>query len=123
MASELRDMDNEVSALSRALAVRTLQLEMEFIYGCLEDEAMDITQGISAAAFMLFRYGGPRAIYGSCIWFLQMERRAQSTAILVPRMGSRIPSRASLQKPSGSSVPQPRYTPSFYSPWQMQMLQ
>ena len=56
MASELRDMDNEVSALSRALAVRTLQLEMEFIYGCLEDEALDITQGISAAAFMLFRY-------------------------------------------------------------------
>ena len=49
-------MDNEVSALSRALAVRTLQLEMEFIYGCLEDEAMDITQGTSAAAFMLFRY-------------------------------------------------------------------
>ncbi|KAK9821246.1 hypothetical protein WJX74_000565 [Apatococcus lobatus] len=57
MASELRDMDNEVSALSRALAVRTLQLEMEFIYGCLEDEAMDITQGTNAAAFMLFRQG------------------------------------------------------------------
>lgn len=42
IAAELRQMDNEVAALSRALAVRTLQLEMEFIYGCLEAEARDI---------------------------------------------------------------------------------
>jgi hypothetical protein len=42
LAAELRQMDNEVVALSRALAVRTLQLEMEFIHGCLEAEAMDI---------------------------------------------------------------------------------
>lgn len=42
IAAELRQMDNEVVALSRALAVRTLQLEMEFIHGCLEAEAMDI---------------------------------------------------------------------------------
>lgn len=42
MASELRDMDNDIAALSKALAVRTLQLEMEYAYGSLEDEARDI---------------------------------------------------------------------------------
>ncbi|PRW56758.1 LETM1 and EF-hand domain-containing anon- mitochondrial [Chlorella sorokiniana] len=42
MASELRDMDNDIAALSKALAVRTLQLEMEYIYGALEDEARDV---------------------------------------------------------------------------------
>lgn len=42
MASELRDMDNDIAALSKALAVRTLQLEMEYAYGSLEDEARDV---------------------------------------------------------------------------------
>ena len=50
MAAELRQMDNEVAAVSRALAVRTLQLEMEFIYGCLESEAIDVLGDPSAAA-------------------------------------------------------------------------
>lgn len=49
MAAELRQMDNEVAALSRALAVRTLQLEMEYIYGCLESEATDILGDPAAA--------------------------------------------------------------------------
>lgn len=48
IASELREMDNEVVALSRALAVRTLQLEMEFIYGCLEEESLDVIGDPSA---------------------------------------------------------------------------
>ncbi|KAL4443418.1 hypothetical protein ABPG75_011155 [Micractinium tetrahymenae] len=42
MASELREMDNDIAALSKALAVRTLQLEMEYAYGALEDEARDV---------------------------------------------------------------------------------
>jgi len=42
LAGELRTMDNEVAAVSRALAVRTLQLEMEYIYGALEEEARDV---------------------------------------------------------------------------------
>jgi LETM1-like protein len=50
MAAELRQMDNEVAAVSRALAVRTLQLEMEYIYGCLEGEVIDILGDPSAAA-------------------------------------------------------------------------
>lgn len=50
MAAELRQMDNEVAAVSRALAVRTLQLEMEYIYGCLEGEVVDILGDPSAAA-------------------------------------------------------------------------
>ena len=42
LASELRTMDNEVAAVSRALAVRTLQLEAEFVFAALEAEALDI---------------------------------------------------------------------------------
>ncbi|KAI3427991.1 hypothetical protein D9Q98_006379 [Chlorella vulgaris] len=42
LASELRDMDNAIAALSKALAVRTLQLEMEYVCGALEDEARDV---------------------------------------------------------------------------------
>ncbi|BDA41254.1 probable mitochondrial proton/calcium exchanger protein at C-terminar half [Coccomyxa sp. Obi] len=57
LAGELRDMDDEVGALSRALAIRTLQLELEYIYGCLEDEALDIGQGTQNPSFLLSRQG------------------------------------------------------------------
>lgn len=56
MASELRDMDEDVSSLSRTLAVRTLQLEMEYIFTCLEDEALDIAQDLKGAGYLLLRY-------------------------------------------------------------------
>lgn len=55
MASELRDMDEDVSSLSRTLAVRTLQLEMEYIFSCIEDEALDIAQDLKGAGFLLLR--------------------------------------------------------------------
>jgi hypothetical protein len=42
MAAELRDMDTDILTLTRTLAVATLQLEMEFIHGSLEDEVLDI---------------------------------------------------------------------------------
>ncbi|GBF97790.1 hypothetical protein Rsub_10215 [Raphidocelis subcapitata] len=42
LASQLKAMDAEVITLSRLLAVRTLQLEMEWVYRSLEDEALDI---------------------------------------------------------------------------------
>lgn len=45
----------KVGALSRALAVRTLQLELEYIYGCLEEEALDIGQGTQNPTFLLSR--------------------------------------------------------------------
>ena len=45
----------QVGALSRALAVRTLQLELEYIYGCLEEEALDIGQGTQNPTFLLSR--------------------------------------------------------------------
>lgn len=48
-------MDDEVGALSRALAIATLQLELEYIYGCLEDEALDIGQGTQNPSFLLSR--------------------------------------------------------------------
>ena len=35
-------MDDEVITLSRALAIRSLQLELEYIYKYLEDEALDV---------------------------------------------------------------------------------
>lgn len=56
MASELRDMDEDVSSLSRTLAVRTLQLEMEYIFSCIEDEALDIAQDLKGAGYLLLRY-------------------------------------------------------------------
>lgn len=43
VAIQLRSMDAEVIAISRLLAVRTLQLEMEYIYISLEDEAIDVS--------------------------------------------------------------------------------
>lgn len=55
MASEMRDLDEDVSSLSRTLAVRTLQLEMEYIYGCLEDEALDVAQDLKGAGYLLLR--------------------------------------------------------------------
>lgn len=44
-----------MGALSRGLAVRTLQLELEYIYGCLEEEALDIGQGTQNPTFLLSR--------------------------------------------------------------------
>lgn len=41
-AVQLKLMDEEVLRLSRLLAARTLQLEMEYIYRSLEEEALDI---------------------------------------------------------------------------------
>ncbi|GAX73890.1 hypothetical protein CEUSTIGMA_g1340.t1 [Chlamydomonas eustigma] len=43
MAIELKGLDADVFALSRLLAVRTLQLEMEYVYRSLEDEALDLS--------------------------------------------------------------------------------
>ena len=48
-------MPIQVAELSRALAVRTLQLQMEYVAGCLEDEALDIVQNTQNAGFLLFR--------------------------------------------------------------------
>lgn len=53
MAGELRDMDDRVAGLSRALAVRTLQLQMEYIYGCIEDEALDIAQSKNTGVLLI----------------------------------------------------------------------
>jgi len=45
IASELRQLDEQVTIVSRELAIRTLQLEMEWAFECLESEAMDILGG------------------------------------------------------------------------------
>jgi hypothetical protein len=50
LAAELRQMDNQVVVVSRALAVRTLQLELEFVAGCLEAEAVDVVGDPSVPA-------------------------------------------------------------------------
>ena len=60
MASEMRDLDEDVSSLSRTLAVRTLQLEMEYIYGCLEEEALDVAQDLQGAGYLLLRLMPPQ---------------------------------------------------------------
>lgn len=56
-ASELRSLDAAVQALTRAAALRSLQLEAEAAYGALEDEALDVAQGTQDAGFLLFRQG------------------------------------------------------------------
>ena len=56
-ASELRSLDAAVAALTRAAALRSLQLEAEAAYGALEDEALDVAQGTQDAGFLLFRQG------------------------------------------------------------------
>jgi len=43
LATELIELDARVLRVSRGLAVRTLQLQMEFIYQSLTDEVLDIT--------------------------------------------------------------------------------
>jgi hypothetical protein len=55
MAYELRNMDAEIDEITRSLAVRTLQREMVYVFGGLEDEALDIAQGTGAAGFLLLR--------------------------------------------------------------------
>ncbi|KAK9810635.1 hypothetical protein WJX73_006190 [Symbiochloris irregularis] len=57
LAAELRDMDLEVTELTRALAVRTLQLQMEYVAASLEDETLEIVQNTPNAGFLLFRQG------------------------------------------------------------------
>lgn len=42
MAGEVRDMDSKITSLTRTLAVATLQLELEFVYGSLEEEVLDV---------------------------------------------------------------------------------
>ena len=46
----------QVTTLSKELAVKTLQLEMEYIFGALEDEALDVAQDLEGAGFLLSRY-------------------------------------------------------------------
>lgn len=50
MAMQIRNLDADVSGLSRLLAVRTLQLQMEHAYRSLEDEALDVASGSMACA-------------------------------------------------------------------------
>jgi hypothetical protein len=61
LARELRGLDDTVDALSRLLALRSLQLEMEAVYGYLEDEALDVAQALGGAdadaGFLVFRQG------------------------------------------------------------------
>ncbi len=49
----------QVTELSKTLAVKTLQLEMEYIFAALEDEALDVAQGTEDAGFLLSRYRLP----------------------------------------------------------------
>ena len=45
----------QVLVLSRTLAVKTLQLELGYIFAALEDEALDVAQGTKDAGFLLSR--------------------------------------------------------------------
>ncbi|GLI62003.1 hypothetical protein VaNZ11_004577 [Volvox africanus] len=53
MAIQLKGLDAEVLYLSSLLAVRTLQLEMEYVYGSLEAEALDIFNGLHSGGLLI----------------------------------------------------------------------
>ncbi|GIL51245.1 hypothetical protein Vafri_7097 [Volvox africanus] len=53
MAIQLKGLDAEVLYLSSLLAVRTLQLEMEHVYGSLEAEALDIFNGLHSGGLLI----------------------------------------------------------------------
>ncbi|GAB4813221.1 hypothetical protein N2152v2_000267 [Parachlorella kessleri] len=82
MASELRDMDDSVAALSRELAVRTLQLEMAYIYGGLEEEALDIV-GDSGASSSSSAPGGGKQGTGYPLAALSRRGSSDELALLV----------------------------------------
>ena len=44
LAGTIRELDDEVNSLQRALAVRQLELEMERVHIALENEARDIAE-------------------------------------------------------------------------------
>ncbi|EFJ48119.1 hypothetical protein VOLCADRAFT_104902 [Volvox carteri f. nagariensis] len=52
MAIQLKGLDAEVLHLSSLLAVRTLQLEMEHVYGSLEAEALDVFNGLQPGGLL-----------------------------------------------------------------------
>lgn len=55
----------QVTTLSKELAVKTLQLEMEYIFGALEDEALDVAQDTENAGFLLSRSFSSHGIVAS----------------------------------------------------------
>ena len=85
----------QVGALSRALAIRTLQLELEYIYGCLEDEALDIGQGTQNPSFLLSRQVRPLFVvdyHAGC-----MHACTQKSLFLAAYVGGRFASAWSLR--------------------------
>jgi len=59
---------SQVTALSKTLAVKTLQLEMEYIFAALEDEAIDVAQGTEDAGFLLSRYATVLATFNMVLF-------------------------------------------------------
>jgi len=52
LAFQIKIMDDEVIKLTRLLALRSLQLQMEYIYRTLEDEALDIVEDPKSSSFI-----------------------------------------------------------------------
>lgn len=52
LAFQLRMMDDEVLQLTRLLAVRSLQLQMEYIYNTLEGEALGVVEEPNAPGYL-----------------------------------------------------------------------
>jgi len=52
LAFQLKMMDDEVLQLTRLLAVRSLQLQMEYIYQTLEEEALDVVENPSSPGYV-----------------------------------------------------------------------
>lgn len=52
LSFQLKMMDDEVLQLTRLLAVRSLQLQMEYIYQTLEEEALDIIENPTSPGYL-----------------------------------------------------------------------
>jgi hypothetical protein len=93
LAAELRQMDAAVAAVSRALAVRTLQLELEHCHACLEAEALDVLGDPAAAgsreraALALARRGSSGEIALLAAEFEQLDAELSALAAEVEGAG------------------------------------
>ena len=91
LAFQLKIMDDEVLQLSRLLALRSLQLQMEYVYQTLEEEALDVVEDRSSLGAFIRRQGSTEELLLLTAEFALlddqlktlMKRLTQSPTVLV----------------------------------------
>ena len=91
LAAELRALDDGVACLSRALALKSLRLEMEAVYGYLEDEALDVTSGSGAdGENLIFRQGSSEELALLAAEFSLLDRALASALASIGEDGALV---------------------------------